>query len=70
MFKKLYGSMLAFRNEPYAWHPVCELTYDSCMIRKRQTAWSGLVSCTGALPAAWAIAPTQRRNAFNPQSST
>jgi TRAP-type mannitol/chloroaromatic compound transport system substrate-binding protein len=35
IFKKLYESMSTFRNEQYAWHQVCEVTYDSYMIRKR-----------------------------------
>ena len=35
MFKKLYDSMMAFRNEQYSWHQVCEATYDNYMIRQR-----------------------------------
>jgi len=35
MFKKLYDSMTAFRNEQYQWHQVCEATYDNYMIGKR-----------------------------------
>ncbi len=35
IFKKLYESMSAFRDEQYAWHQVCEVTYDSYMVRKR-----------------------------------
>jgi TRAP-type mannitol/chloroaromatic compound transport system substrate-binding protein len=33
-FKKLYDSVIAFRNEQYQWHQVCEYTYDSYMIRR------------------------------------
>jgi TRAP-type mannitol/chloroaromatic compound transport system substrate-binding protein len=36
-FKKLYESMVAFRDEQYGWHQVCEATYDNYMIRKRRT---------------------------------
>ena len=32
-FKTLYESMIAFRNEQYQWHQVCEATYDNYMIR-------------------------------------
>ena len=32
--KKLYDSMIAFRNEQYQWDQVCEATYDNYMIRK------------------------------------
>ena len=35
MFKKLYDSMTALRNEQYQWHQVCEATYDNYMIRQR-----------------------------------
>ena len=38
MFKKLYDSMVAFRNEQYQWHQVCEATYDNYMIRQRNRA--------------------------------
>lgn len=34
-FKKLNDSMTAFRDETYGWLQVCDLTYDSYMIRKR-----------------------------------
>jgi TRAP-type mannitol/chloroaromatic compound transport system substrate-binding protein len=34
IFKKLYESKSAFRNEQYAWHQVCEVTYNGYMIRK------------------------------------
>ena len=33
-FKALYDSMIAFRNEQYQWHQVCEATYDNYMIRR------------------------------------
>jgi TRAP-type mannitol/chloroaromatic compound transport system substrate-binding protein len=33
-FKKLYDSVIAFRNEQYQWHQVCESTYDNYMIRR------------------------------------
>jgi TRAP-type mannitol/chloroaromatic compound transport system substrate-binding protein len=33
-FKKLHDSMMAFRNEQYQWHQVCEATYDNYLIRK------------------------------------
>src|SRR5690349_7555127 len=33
-FKKLYDSMIAFRNEQIQWDQVCEATYDGYMIRK------------------------------------
>jgi TRAP-type mannitol/chloroaromatic compound transport system substrate-binding protein len=33
-FKKLYDSMIAFRNEQYQWDQVCEATYDSYLIRR------------------------------------
>jgi TRAP-type mannitol/chloroaromatic compound transport system substrate-binding protein len=32
-FKKLYDSMIAFRNEQYQWDQVCEATYDNYLIR-------------------------------------
>jgi TRAP-type mannitol/chloroaromatic compound transport system substrate-binding protein len=32
-FKKLYDSMLAFRNNTYQWYQVAELSYDSFMVR-------------------------------------
>jgi TRAP-type mannitol/chloroaromatic compound transport system substrate-binding protein len=35
VFKKLYDSTTAFRNDQYAWHQVCETTYDAYMIRQR-----------------------------------
>jgi TRAP-type mannitol/chloroaromatic compound transport system substrate-binding protein len=34
-FKRHYRSMMAFRNDQYAWHQVCENTYDTDMIRQR-----------------------------------
>ena len=34
IFKKLYESKSAFRNEQYAWHQVCEVT----LVRKRSRA--------------------------------
>jgi TRAP-type mannitol/chloroaromatic compound transport system substrate-binding protein len=33
-FKTLYDSVIAFRNEQYQWHQVCEATYDNYMIRR------------------------------------
>jgi TRAP-type mannitol/chloroaromatic compound transport system substrate-binding protein len=33
-FKKLYDSMIAFRNEQYQWDQVCEATYDNYLIRR------------------------------------
>jgi TRAP-type mannitol/chloroaromatic compound transport system substrate-binding protein len=33
-FKTLYESTIAFRNEQYQWHQVCEATYDNYMIRR------------------------------------
>ena len=33
-FKALYNSTIAFRNEQYQWHQVCEATYDNYMIRR------------------------------------
>ena len=33
-FKALYKSTIAFRNEQYQWHQVCEATYDNYMIRR------------------------------------
>jgi TRAP-type mannitol/chloroaromatic compound transport system substrate-binding protein len=33
-FRKLYDSMIAFRNEQYQWDQVCEATYDNYMIRR------------------------------------
>ena len=33
-FKALYDSTIAFRNEQYQWHQVCEATYDNYMIRR------------------------------------
>jgi TRAP-type mannitol/chloroaromatic compound transport system substrate-binding protein len=33
-FKKLYDSMIEFRNEQYQWDQVCEATYDNYMIRR------------------------------------
>jgi TRAP-type mannitol/chloroaromatic compound transport system substrate-binding protein len=35
-FKKIYDSMLAFRNDGYLWWQVAEYTYDNYMIRARQ----------------------------------
>jgi len=35
VFKKLYDSTTAFRNDQYAWHQICETTYDAYMIRQR-----------------------------------
>jgi TRAP-type mannitol/chloroaromatic compound transport system substrate-binding protein len=35
-FKKLHESMVAFRDDQYAWQQVCEATYDNYMIRKRR----------------------------------
>ena len=35
-FKKIYDSMLAFRNEEYLWWQVGEYPYDGYMIRARQ----------------------------------
>ncbi|NOJ48687.1 TRAP transporter substrate-binding protein [Bradyrhizobium archetypum] len=32
--KALYESTIAFRNEQYRWHQVCEATYDTYMIRR------------------------------------
>jgi TRAP-type mannitol/chloroaromatic compound transport system substrate-binding protein len=34
-FKKVYDSMVAFRNDEYLWWQVAEYTYDSFMIRSR-----------------------------------
>ncbi|MBX9590654.1 MAG: TRAP transporter substrate-binding protein [Hyphomonadaceae bacterium] len=34
LFKRLNESMSAFRNEQYAWHQVCEATYDNYQIRQ------------------------------------
>jgi TRAP-type mannitol/chloroaromatic compound transport system substrate-binding protein len=36
VFKKLYDSTTAFRNDQYAWHQICETTYDAYMIRQRR----------------------------------
>src|SRR5262249_9585823 len=36
-FKKLYDSMIAFRNEQIQWDQVCEATYDSYMIRRARS---------------------------------
>jgi TRAP-type mannitol/chloroaromatic compound transport system substrate-binding protein len=33
-FKALHDSTIAFRNEQYQWHQVCEATYDNYMIRR------------------------------------
>ncbi len=38
VFKKLYDSMTAFRNEQYRWHQVCEATYDTYMISRLSRA--------------------------------
>ena len=35
MFKKLYDSVLAFRNDSYQWMQVAELSYDAFMLRMR-----------------------------------
>ena len=35
-FKKIYDSMLAYRNDGYLWWQVAEYTYDNYMIRARQ----------------------------------
>jgi len=32
-FKKIYESLIAFRNEEYLWWRVAEYTYDSFMLR-------------------------------------
>src|SRR6185312_1357108 len=37
-FKKLYDSMIAFRNEQIQWDQVCEVTYDSYMIRRLRSS--------------------------------
>ena len=37
-FKKLLESMMAFRNESYQWWQVCELPYDSFLVRMRGKA--------------------------------
>jgi TRAP-type mannitol/chloroaromatic compound transport system substrate-binding protein len=34
-FKNLCDSTTTFRNDQYAWHQICETTYDACMIRQR-----------------------------------
>jgi len=34
-FKKVYESMIAFRNDQYLWWQVAEYTYDSFIIRNR-----------------------------------
>jgi TRAP-type mannitol/chloroaromatic compound transport system substrate-binding protein len=34
-FKKVWESMLAFRNDQYLWWQVAEYTYDSYLIRNR-----------------------------------
>ena len=34
-FKKIWESMLAFRNEQYLWWRVAEYSYDDFMIRHR-----------------------------------
>jgi len=34
-FKKIYDSLVAFRNQAYLWHQIAEYTYDSYMIRSR-----------------------------------
>lgn len=33
-FKALNDSMVAFRNDQYQWHQICEATYDNYMIRR------------------------------------
>jgi len=35
VFKTFYESMLGFRNDQYAWHQICEVTYDAHMVRQR-----------------------------------
>ena len=37
-FKKIYDTMMAFRNEEYLWWQVAEYTYDSFMIRSARAA--------------------------------
>ena len=37
-FKKLLDSMMAFRNDSYQWWQVCELPYDTFLIRMRGKA--------------------------------
>jgi TRAP-type mannitol/chloroaromatic compound transport system substrate-binding protein len=34
-FKKMWDSLLAFRNDQYTWWRVAEYTYDDFMIRHR-----------------------------------
>ncbi len=34
-FKKIYDSIVAFRNEAYLWHQIAEYNYDTYMIRAR-----------------------------------
>ena len=34
-FKKVWGSVLAFRNDAYLWWRVAEYTYDDYLIRNR-----------------------------------
>ena len=38
MFKKVWDSCLAFRNDQYLWWQVAELSYDSYMVRNRSRA--------------------------------
>jgi TRAP-type mannitol/chloroaromatic compound transport system substrate-binding protein len=35
MFKKLYDSLISFRNDSFAWQQVAELGFDSFMMRMR-----------------------------------
>ena len=35
-FKKIYDSVVAFRNDQYLWWQVAEYSYDNFMIRMRQ----------------------------------
>ena len=35
MFKKLYDSLVSFRNDSFAWQQVAELGFDSFMMRMR-----------------------------------
>lgn len=36
-FKKMHDSLMAFRNDAYQWWQVCELPYDSFMVRSRRS---------------------------------
>jgi TRAP-type mannitol/chloroaromatic compound transport system substrate-binding protein len=44
-YKKVWDSIVAFRNDEYVWWQVAEYTYDSFMIRSRT---HGLNLCSGA----------------------